>query len=145
MFSKVLLPTDGSPNSEKAIKKAMVLAQKLGSEVMIFHVVPRPTEAYTAPGMGGFADDLEVIISNLEKSGMELIKKIENDYSSYGVKFKTKYIIGDPSEEIIKEAKDGYDSIVMANRGLGGIKGFFMGSVSSKVVKNAQCSVTIVR
>lgn len=146
MYSKILLPTDGSNYSEKAIKEAVNMAKKIDAEVTIFHVIPRPSEYYLAPGMGGPADDFKSVIEQLERNGIEILKKIESDYKDYGLKITTKHIIGDPAEEIIKEARDGgYDSIIMSNRGLGGIKSFLMGSVSNKVVKHAGCSVTIVR
>jgi nucleotide-binding universal stress UspA family protein len=40
MFKHLLVPTDGSPVSERAITSAMQLAKKIGAQVTGFHVVP---------------------------------------------------------------------------------------------------------
>ena len=53
---------------------------------------------------------------------------------------------GDPSEEIPKIAnEEKYDLVVMGNRGLSGIKGFLLGSVSDKVSRSSECPVVIVK
>jgi nucleotide-binding universal stress UspA family protein len=54
--------------------------------------------------------------------------------------------VGRPAEKIIEAAKDGnHDLIVMGNRGLGGIKQLFLGSVSDRVADEAPCPVLIVK
>ncbi|MFQ6064459.1 MAG: universal stress protein [Candidatus Bathyarchaeia archaeon] len=58
----------------------------------------------------------------------------------------TKLVEGRPSERIVEVAKEGkFDVIVMGSRGLGGIKGFFLGSVSDRVADEAACPVLIVK
>jgi nucleotide-binding universal stress UspA family protein len=53
---------------------------------------------------------------------------------------------GDPADEIVTAARDeGYDLIVVGHRGLSPIKAFLLGSVSSRVVTHAPCSVLVVR
>ena len=52
----------------------------------------------------------------------------------------------DPAERICAEAeREDVDLIVMGNRGMGVLAGFFLGSVSTKVSQSAQCPVTIVK
>ena len=54
--------------------------------------------------------------------------------------------IGDPAAEIIEIAeKEMADLIVIGSRGLGTIKGVFMGSVSQKVAHHSSCPVMIVK
>lgn len=53
---------------------------------------------------------------------------------------------GNAAYEICNEAKNGrYDLIIMANRGPGEIKGYLLGSVSTRVVRHAGCSVLIIK
>jgi len=53
---------------------------------------------------------------------------------------------GRPSDEIVETAKEGnFDIVVMGSRGLGGIKEFFLGSVSDRVADEAACPVLIVK
>lgn len=59
---------------------------------------------------------------------------------------KTKLARGNPAYEICSEAREGrHDLVVMANRGLGEIKGYLMGSVSNRVVRHAGSCVLIVK
>jgi nucleotide-binding universal stress UspA family protein len=53
---------------------------------------------------------------------------------------------GDPASKIVGYAdKGGFDMIVMGSRGLGRFKEMMLGSVSSKVLHHAKCSVLIVK
>ncbi|HYR60842.1 MAG TPA: universal stress protein, partial [Nitrospiraceae bacterium] len=56
------------------------------------------------------------------------------------------YQLGKPAEEIMKVAsKQHADLIVMGAKGLGAIARFLLGSVSTRVVQHANCSVLVVR
>lgn len=62
------------------------------------------------------------------------------------LKISSKLLEGRPSDRIIEAAKEGnFDLIVMGSRGLGGIKRFFLGSVSDRVADEAECPVLIVK
>jgi nucleotide-binding universal stress UspA family protein len=63
-----------------------------------------------------------------------------------GVQASIQLLRGHPGMKIVQYAKDeGFDLIVMGNRGLSGISRFVMGSVSHYVVDHAQCPVIIVK
>ena len=54
--------------------------------------------------------------------------------------------MGVPDEEIVIKAEElGADLVVLGSRGLGGIRRALMGSVSESVVRNAHCTVLVVR
>jgi len=143
MYKKILIPTDGSNRSDEAIETGVKLAEKVGAEVTVLHVIPKiPVYAQFDYSGASFKAFLEA----LEKFGIQMLFSVEEKYADSGVNITTKLLKGNPSEEICKEAKEGsYDLIVMANRGLGEVKAFLMGSVSSKVVKHALCPVLIVK
>ncbi|WP_051688052.1 universal stress protein [Desulfofalx alkaliphila] len=61
------------------------------------------------------------------------------------IKINTEVLIGDPADSICRFSKGGYELIVMGSRALGELKGFFMGSVSKRVVRPARCPVLIYR
>jgi len=62
------------------------------------------------------------------------------------LKVSTKLVEGRPSDKIIETAEKGnFDIIIMGSRGLGGIKEFFLGSVSDRVADEAACPVLIVK
>ena len=57
-----------------------------------------------------------------------------------------KTIMGDPSNEIVRIAKDGgYDLIVMSTHGRTGLSRLLMGSVAERVIRHAPCPVFVIR
>jgi len=143
MYKKILIPTDGSARSNLAVEEGIQLAEKLGAEVTVLHVVEIPL--HMTPYFGPVGS-LESIAEELEKNGEQVLQRVKETYADTGVSIETKLIRGNPGYEICNEAREGrYDLIVMANRGLGEIKGYLMGSVSSRVARHAGCSVLIVK
>jgi nucleotide-binding universal stress UspA family protein len=64
----------------------------------------------------------------------------------YFSQFTTKLVEGRPADKIVETAKlESCDLIVIGSRGLGGIKEFFLGSVSDRVADEAPCPVLIVK
>ena len=63
-----------------------------------------------------------------------------------GLTLNTQLVFGDPAFQIVKKAKEGnYQLIIMGSRGLGGIKGLMLGSVSQKVSQLSHCPVLIIK
>lgn len=145
MYKKILIPTDGSERSELAVSEGIRLARKTGAEVTVIHVVPQ-IPSFVTPYYDRSGDSLQMLYEELEKNGEDILRKVQETYSDPALKVKTKLSRGNPAHEICSEAKEGrYDLVVMANRGLGEIKGYLMGSVSSRVVRHAGCSVLVVK
>ncbi len=138
MFSRILVPVDGSRYAENAIRHASDLAGKYGSSVTLIHVVA--TRVYAMAEVG-------VLISkDLEKEGMEILRKSQELASSLGISANTRLVSGVPAEEILRFAEsEKFDLIVMGSRGLSEVKAFLLGSVSDKVSHHARCPVLIVR
>jgi nucleotide-binding universal stress UspA family protein len=87
-------------------------------------------------------------------SGTNPVKVSYSDFFLIGSTF-TKYdlsrietaiIEGHPATTIVEEAHERHvDAVFVGSHGWSGIKSFLMGSVASKVLKNARCSVMIIR
>lgn len=143
MYRRILIPTDGSTRSDAAIEMGVNLAKSVGAEVMVLHVVPKIPQ-YAQLDYSGTS--YKAFIEELEKFGEQMLLLVKEKFADSGIKLETKMCKGNPSHEICLEAKEGrYDLIVMGSRGLGEVKGLLMGSVSSKVVKHADCPVLIVK
>jgi nucleotide-binding universal stress UspA family protein len=143
MYNKFLIPVDGSERSQKAVEEGIKMASKVGGRVTIYHVVP-DYNVFVNYDHTGIA--YKSFINELERQGREILEDTQKKYSEYGVITETKLARGNPVQEICNEAKEGcYDIIVMGSRGLGDVFGFFLGSVSSKVVRHADCSVLIIK
>ncbi|MBO8137971.1 MAG: universal stress protein [Desulfotomaculum sp.] len=145
MYKKILSPVDGSERSKNAAAHAAGLAEKLGAELTILHVVT-PLSTY----MGEYSDRLGSIendlINEYIKEGQQILTKFKWDLKKNDITVKTELKIGNPADEICKLAEqEAFDLIVMGSRGLGELRGYIMGSVSNRVVRHAKCSVLIYR
>ena len=141
---KILVPVDGSKYSMEAVKVAADYAKTKKVDVTLITVTPF---------MAGL--DLEISATNManlnesmKSRGEEVLAKAQSILTSEGVTAKTVLSSSiSAADEIIGLAeKQKVDLIVIGSRGLGGAATrFFMGSVASKVVGHAPCSVYVVK
>ncbi|MEL7568055.1 MAG: universal stress protein [Dehalobacterium sp.] len=141
MFGKILLAIDGSEHSMKAADSALELAKINGAQVEILYVC-HTLDHY----MRDSAELIESLEKKLEEEAEAIIAKAEEKFKGTGIQYTTKILQGDAAEVICDEAQEnGIGVIIMGSRGLSGISRFVLGSVSSKVLGHACCSVLIVR
>jgi len=140
-YSKILVAYDGSELAEKALKTALKLAgvdKKI--ELHILHVLkPLPLLDFLEAG--------EESVKVLRRERAELMmNEIKESLDGMGNPVVTKISEGHPEKEIVKYAEQHTcDMIVMGSRGLGGIKEFFLGSVSHYVVQHAAVPTFIIK
>jgi len=140
MFKKILLATDGSENAGRAATTAAGLARELSSPVILVNVKNNP------PSQSRMAKANFDVHSLLEEDALSDIKNTIAVFEQEHLPYTLKVAIGDPATEIIEiAAKEQADLIVIGSRGLGTIKGVFLGSVSQKVISHATCPVMIVK
>jgi len=147
MYKKILVPTDGSELSNKAIKEAAKLAKLCQAELLIVHVRephdrPLPTE-----GSGIINRPQRSEKAHEAKEEQDLLKAAEKISDAMGVTTETTYVT-DPSpyDAIVKTAKKSKcDLIVMASHGRRGIAGIVLGSETHKVLTHTTIPVLVVR
>jgi nucleotide-binding universal stress UspA family protein len=141
MFSKLLVPVDGSENSVRALEAAIFLSKKIDAHVAVMHVMEKPPTLYIHP-----QKELEELLRNYRKEGEQILEKCEEIGNRNGVELQKVMIEGDVAPKIIKFAeKELFDMIVMGHRGSGRFKEMVLGSVSEKVLRQAKHSVLIIR
>lgn len=141
MSNVILVPTDGSNGSIKALKYAIDLEKKTGGELLLLNVQPN----FASPNVKKFFSkkDVEEYTQMLADEALEPVKE---SMQEAGVPYTVKVRIGLPKVEICQEASESKaDLIVMGYRGLGAVAGVVLGSVSYGVLHDAPCPVTIVR
>ncbi len=144
MYNKILVPIDGSPESDKAEKKAVELAKLTGAQITFIHVI-LPMAQYFAFSGGGPFPITQEMTDQTEQAGKKLLMEHIERYTDSGLSIAKELVWGHPSEIICSRARDAkFDLIVMGSRGLGAIKGYLLGSVSDRVSHYAPCSVLIV-
>ncbi|MGD9578448.1 MAG: universal stress protein [Syntrophorhabdus sp.] len=143
---KILVPTDFSEYSSKALQKALDIAKEEGSEILIFHVIHNDFQTCVVDYCFT-VDEIESIKSRMFAASKEnMQKELDKFPLSKEVKVSTEVRNGIPYEEILKfQEEKGADLIVIASHGRSAIKTYFMGSVTSRVLKRAKCEVLLVK
>lgn len=142
MFKKILVPTDGSEYSRRALNTASGLARVFRSEIELMFVMA-PPEAYWDPYV---ARSFEISNQEIEQGGEKVLQTTLEGVEIGDVSLKKKKLQGHPALIILEEVKkENIDLIVMGNRGYGPITGTLMGSVSQRVLQRAECPVMIVK
>jgi nucleotide-binding universal stress UspA family protein len=147
MFKNVLIPTDGSPLSQKAVVKGVELAKSLGAKVTGFFAAPPATPVIYRNNLPvGFAqpgEHAEII----KRTAAKRLEFIERAAKKAGVRFEGVHVTSDyPADAILDVAKKKKcDAIVMATQGEGGLSGVFIGSVTQKVLNQSKIPVLVIR
>jgi nucleotide-binding universal stress UspA family protein len=128
MFSKLLVPVDGSENSFRALEAAIFLSKKIEA-LTALHVMEKPPTVYIHP-----QKELETLLKNYRIQSEQILEKCGELGNNNGVEIKTVIIEGDVASKIIQyAANEIFDMVVMGRRGSGRFKEMVLGSVSEKV------------
>lgn len=145
MFRKILIPTDGSDLALQAARYGRELALKFGSELVLVHVIQN---YYTLPAFS-MPDTVTIplsVLQDLEISGQSVLVKTMEQLSGFKGKVETRIEYGPPGKQIVDiAAEEGISLIVMGRRGVSGVTGLLLGSVSNHVVHYSPCPVLIIK
>ncbi len=149
MYKHILIPTDGSALSDKAVEAAIKLAKLLGARISAFHAMePYPLQgAYAAEASGVAELQPEIFAERSEEYAKRVLDAVARAAAAASVQCRTKYVTGrSASLAIIEEAgREGCDLIVMASHGRRGLEGFLLGSETQKVLTHSSIPVLVYR
>lgn len=140
-YKSILVAIDGSTQAEKAFKKAVEVAKRNNSQLVLAHVID--TRAYQSFSTfdGSIADNARVEAKNT----LNEYKKYAEEKGLDNVKVVLEY--GSPKVMIAKQIpqSENIDLIMLGATGLNAVERIFVGSVSEYVIRQAACDVMIVR
>ena len=147
MFKCILVPTDGSSLSLRAIGPAVQLAKEQGAKVVALYVAPAyrgtvfqesTTEAYVSP---------QQYEATAKRHGEKILEAVASAASAAGVPCTLAHALSDsPYEEILKAGKRyGCDLIYMSSHGRRGVSQLLLGSETSKVLAHTTIPVLVHR
>ncbi|WP_232686331.1 universal stress protein [Halobacterium zhouii] len=140
MYDAVLVPTDGSDAASAGVTHGLDLAAAFDAVVHVLYVVPETESASIVGGAGG--PDGEDVQAVAEEATETVVAAAEDR----GLDTETAVHTGTPHREILAYAADeDVDLVVMATHGRSGITRFLNGSVTERVVRNADRPVLVAR
>ena len=145
--TKILVPTDFSKYSDKALNQAFDIAKHYKSKVYVFHVIHEKMidriddYGITYPS---YVKDMEMEM--IKGARVKLQKEIDTFPQAKELEVLSEVVLGKPSEEILKaQTEKGVDLIVIASLGRSGIAKYLIGSVARNVLKGAKCPVLLTK
>jgi nucleotide-binding universal stress UspA family protein len=128
MYTKVVVPLDGSPLAEVALPYAEEIAAKMGSDIVFLTVL-------LSEDGEGYKNHLQYSKKIMEVTKLQ-VEKYRKNGNTHNFKVSAATRTGNPAEGILDFAEKGYPSlIVMATHGRSGLSRWSVGSVADKVVR----------
>jgi nucleotide-binding universal stress UspA family protein len=134
----ILVPLDGSGDSQKALLQACDLAKNYQANLILVYVVEKSHSLNLL--------DRKEYLEILRKFGNKVLIKGKQTAKTKGIDVTTIMKEGNISNEIVKLAKNKKcNLLIVGSKGLGATARFFLGSISNKLANNSPCSVLIVK
>ena len=147
MYKRILIATDGSPLSEKAVESGLSLAGLTGASVIALKVVPRYPRSYFDGSLPVDTSDIKRIEKQWSDAAQVLVNKVKARGSDEGVSVKAVVVKSDLIAEAVIAAakKHNCDLIVMASHGRKGLKRLLLGSETQHVLTHSHIPVLVLR
>jgi nucleotide-binding universal stress UspA family protein len=148
MFKHILLPTDGSKLSDRAIKRGVEFASSIHAKITVVHVVPEfkmvVEEGFVSPMTAELKGRYE---KESRLHAEKMLAKVEELAAAADVKSESVAVTSDfPYQQIIDIAKKRKcDLIMMASHGRRGLSSLLLGSETAKVLTHSKIPVLVVR
>jgi len=147
MFQRILVATDGSPLSKKAVTSAIELAAQNRSELVALTVVPRYPTNYFDGAAVFTPEDIGRIEKQWADAARVSLEEVVAEGQKAGVTIKTAIVSSDLVGDAIIHAAKKHESnlIVMASHGRKGIKRLLLGSETQHVLTHSELPVLVLR
>ncbi len=154
MFSRIVVPLDGSPLSEKALPYAMEMARRFGSDVLLIQAISSVfPEARERPENSPPVSKLDVLVKQahgqdqrLKSAAEQYLASKVRDLEAGKVKGSYHVFVSTPFHTMMDYCvENGIDLVVMTTHGVGGLKRAIIGSTADKVVRESRIPVLLIR
>jgi len=148
MYQHILISTDGTKLSGKAIRAGLGLAKALGARVTVFYASPEyPTPVYSEGAVFTNYVSKTAFAKQRETFARKMLADIQDQGARAGVTVAPEYAVSNvPYDAILRAARRRRcDLIVMASHGRRGVSAMLLGSETQKVLTHSKIPVLIVR
>lgn len=143
MYKHLLLPTDGSPACETAIRQGIRFAKEANAQVTSVHVTPHfHVMTYHSEML---EDTREQFTKDSKTQAIKYLAIVEKIAKEAGVPCDTQHMVSDHTYEALLKAADdkGCDLIAMASHGRKGLKSVLLGSETQRVLTHSKLPVLV--
>ncbi|MBF5006521.1 universal stress protein [Diaphorobacter caeni] len=147
MYKRILIATDGSPLSDKAVESGLGLAALSGASIVALKVVPRYPRSYFEGSAPLNRDEVKQVEQRWSDAALAELGEIKKMGAEQGISVKSVVAKSELiAESIISAAtKNNCDLIVMASHGRKGIKRVLLGSETQHVLTHSHIPVLVLR
>lgn len=147
MYKRILVATDGSTLSKKAVASAIDLAALSGAELVAIKIAPRYPQSYFEGSLPLSASEVAKIEKQWTEAAQKVVDGVGKAASAKGVSVKSVVVKSDIVSDALISAAKKYkvDLIVMASHGRRGIKRLLLGSETQQVLTHANVPVLVLR
>jgi nucleotide-binding universal stress UspA family protein len=147
MYRRILVATDGSTLSKKAVRASIGLACTMEAELVALYVVPRYPVSYFEGGVSVSQADIAQTEKRWSERGQAVVDAVREAAEADGVKAKAVLTRSDLVAESIMSAAKKYkcDLVVMASHGRKGLKRVLLGSETQHVLTHSTVPVLVLR
>ena len=146
-YRHILVPTDGSEISERAVEQAVSLAAALGARLRVLHV--QVSFPISLVGVGELVEPstVDALLAATQQRTETILGEAMARAAAAGVEAEQSLLVNpQPHQAILEEARThGCDLIVMASHGRRGLEGLLIGSETQRVLTQSSCPVLVVR
>jgi len=145
MYSRILVPVDGSEPSQAGLREAIGIARDNQSTLVLLHVLVRVPVALGYPGVADYGQVWDM----LDRAGREIVERAGRDAAAAGVACVTQVLdggVGPVCDIVVAQARSEHcDLIVMGTHGRRGMKRLALGSDAELVVRHSPVPVLLVK
>ena len=151
MFTRILVPLDGSELAERALPLAQSISQSSKAAIHLVRAVSRLPELEA----GRTGDSIQVaelerdaarrLVGGRITRGKEYVGRVAAQLEKAGIEVTTAMLEGGAAEKIVNYTREhGIDLVVMSTHGFGGLKRLLLGSVTDRVIRSCEVPVLVV-
>ena len=147
MHKRILVPTDGSGNAERAGEYAISLADLSGADIIVLNVIDTYYLAsIVQPDVRESVDEeLRTSVKKAVERFEAKIEEIKCNGKCQNVKFKILIKEGKPVDVILKTIdEEKIDQVIIGKSGKDGLERFLLGNTTERVLKEAKIPVNVI-
>lgn len=144
MFSKILVPLDGSARAERALPVAAHIARARNASIVLLRVVSELADVggYMIPSV---ATD-QGVVEREEFEARDYLNALAKNHALHGLRVETMVEFGLPAQVILDIIKtEGIDGVIIGSHGRTGLSRWVLGSVAQPVVRHSTAPVLLLR